>query len=83
MVEKVISKTTSIPVTHSFKEAFLLGSRMAAMNNSEIIPVGAPNEVFRKPESEFVAEFSGVGNLFLGESVIINGIAYVDIECII
>ena len=73
--------TTIIHVTHSFEEAFLLGSRMAIMNKGEIVQVGTPNEVFRKPNSEFVAEFLGVGNLFQGESRIDadSGIASIDV----
>ncbi len=74
-----ITKTTTIHVTHSFEEAFLLGSRLAVMNKGEIVQVGKPNEVFRKPDSEFVADFLGVGNLFQGESIINDGIAYIDI----
>ncbi len=75
-----VMKTTTIHVTHSFEEAFLLGSRMAVMNKGAIIQVGEPNDVFRKPESEFVADFLGVGNLFQGESIINNGVAYIDLD---
>lgn len=75
-----ITNTTIIHVTHSFEEAFLLGSQMAVMDKGEIVQVGTPNEVFRKPESEFAAEFLGVGNLFQGESRINNGIAHIDVD---
>ena len=72
--------TTMIHVTHSFDEAFLLGRRMAIMNNGEIVQVGEPSEVFRKPNCKFAAEFLGVTNVFLGDSVINNGIAYINID---
>lgn len=75
-----ITNTTIIHVTHSFEEAFLLGSRMAVMDKGEIVQVGTPNEVFRKPESKFAAEFLGVGNLFQGESRVDNGIAGIDVD---
>ena len=75
-----ITNTTIIHVTHSFEEAFLLGSQMAVMDKGEIVQVGTPNEVFRKPESEFAAEFLGVGNLFQGESRIDNDIARIDVD---
>ncbi|MDY6865453.1 MAG: tungstate ABC transporter ATP-binding protein WtpC [Halobacteriota archaeon] len=80
-LEKIhsITKTTTIHVTHSFEEAFLLGSRMTVMNKGEILQVGEPNEVFRKPNSEFVADFLGVGNCFQGESLITENIASIDI----
>jgi molybdopterin-binding protein len=72
--------TTMIHVTHSFDEAFLLGSQMAIMNNGEIVQVGEPSEVFRKPNCKFAAEFLGVTNVFQGESVIDNGLSYVNIQ---
>lgn len=75
-----IMNTTIIHVTHSFEEAFLLGNRLAVMNKGEIVQVGTPNEVFRKPESKFAAEFLGVGNLFQGESRIDSGIACIDVD---
>lgn len=75
-----IAKTTMIHVTHSFEEAFLLGSRMAVMNKGEIAQVGKPSKVFRKPNSKFVADFLGVVNLFKGESSIDNGLAYIDVN---
>jgi molybdopterin-binding protein len=72
--------TTLIHVTHSFDEAFLLGSQMAIMNKGEIVQVGEPSEVFRKPNCKFAAEFLGVSNIFRGESVIDNGIANINID---
>ncbi|MFW6115199.1 MAG: tungstate ABC transporter ATP-binding protein WtpC [Thermodesulfobacteriota bacterium] len=75
-----LTSTTMIHVTHSFDEAFLLGSRMAIMNHGEIVQVGEPVEVFRKPNSKFAAEFLGVTNIFRGESRIHNRIAYIDIN---
>lgn len=68
-----LTRTTMIHVTHSFDEAFLLGNRMAIMNNGEIVQTGEPGEVFRKPNSRFVAEFLGVTNVFQGEAIMDNG----------
>jgi ABC-type Fe3+/spermidine/putrescine transport system ATPase subunit len=72
--------TTMIHVTHSFDEAFLLGRRITIMNNGEIVQVGEPSDVFRKPNCTFVAEFLGVTNVFRGKSVIDNGIAHITIN---
>jgi molybdate transport system ATP-binding protein/molybdate/tungstate transport system ATP-binding protein len=75
-----VTQTTIIHVTHSFDEAFLLGHQLAIMNNGEIIQVGEPREVFRKPESKFVAEFLGVSNIFEGMSVVNNGAPYIQVN---
>jgi molybdopterin-binding protein len=75
-----LTHTTMIHVTHSFDEAFLLGSQMAIMNDGEIVQAGEPSEVFRKPNCKFAAEFLGVTNVFRGESVIDNNIAYININ---
>jgi len=72
-------KTTTIHITHNFEEAFL-GDRIAVMNNGIVAQVGEPDEVFRKPNSEFVASFVGEGNLFKGNSTIAEDIALIDVE---
>jgi molybdopterin-binding protein len=75
-----VTGTTMLHVTHSFNEAFLLGSRMAVMDKGEIIQVGEPGEVFRKPNCKFVAEFLGVRNVFRGTAVIEGETAYVNVN---
>jgi len=72
-----LTETTTIHVTHSFEEAFSLGDRIAVMRDGKIIQVGAPDYVFRKPNSEFIADFVGVENLFRGKSVVHDGISEV------
>jgi len=72
-----ITGTTTIHVTHSFEEAFSLSDRIAVMGNGQIIQVGAPDDVFRKPNSEFIADFVGVENLFRGKSVVHDTISEV------
>lgn len=59
--------TTKIHVTHDFEEAVALGDRIAVMNKGKIVQMGSPEEIFRKPGSEFVAHFVGVRNIFRGE----------------
>ncbi len=59
--------TTTIHVTHDFEEAVALADRIGVMNQGKVVQVGSPEEIFRKPESEFVARFVGVRNIFRGE----------------
>lgn len=75
-----LTKTTTIHVTHSFEEAFALGDRIAVMCGGRIIQVGAPDEVFRRPNSRFIADFVGVENLFRGRSVVHNDLALVQVD---
>ena len=64
---------TKIQVTHDFEEAVALGDRIAVMNEGRIVQVGSPGEIFRRPESEFVARFVGSGNILRGVVKIRDG----------
>jgi molybdopterin-binding protein len=59
--------TTTIHVTHDFEEAVALGDRIAVVHEGRIAQVGPPEDIFRRPSSEFVARFVGVRNIFHGE----------------
>ena len=58
--------TTILHVTHNFEEALTLGQRVAVFNEGQIVQCGTPDDIFRKPESNFVAEFVGTRNIFSG-----------------
>ncbi len=51
--------STMIYVTHDQVEAMTLASRIVVMRNGEIQQIGAPAEVYEKPENLFVAGFLG------------------------
>jgi molybdate transport system ATP-binding protein/molybdate/tungstate transport system ATP-binding protein len=57
---------TVVHVTHNFEEVFALADRVAVMNKGEIVQCGHPDEVFRKPNCAFIANFTGVENIFRG-----------------
>jgi iron(III) transport system ATP-binding protein len=50
---------TAIYVTHDQAEAFGLAERIVIMNRGHIDAVGAPKDVFDRPETPFVARFLG------------------------
>jgi putative spermidine/putrescine transport system ATP-binding protein len=54
---------TFIYVTHDQDEALSMSDRIAVMENGNIVQIGAPNEIYDQPESQFVAGFVGVSNL--------------------
>jgi len=59
---------TSIYVTHDQQEAFAIADRVVIMNAGQIEQIGAPQQVFRHPASEWVARFLGLANLLRGEA---------------
>ncbi|HSE28169.1 MAG TPA: ABC transporter ATP-binding protein [Gemmatimonadales bacterium] len=58
--------TTTLQVTHDFDEALRLGERVAVLAEGRIAQAGTPEEVFRHPNSAFVARFIGAGNVIPG-----------------
>lgn len=50
---------TCVIVTHDQEEAMILGDRVAVMSEGRIEQVGAPETLYRQPDSEFVAGFLG------------------------
>ncbi len=74
------SGITTIHVTHDHVEAILLGDKIGVLSDGKLIQVGEPDEIFRKPKSEFVAKFVGVENIFSGKSELKKGLARIDIR---
>lgn len=61
------TQQTAIYVTHDQEEAFALADRILVMNAGQIVQAGAPQEIFLKPASPFVARFLELTNIFEGE----------------
>ena len=60
---------TFIFVTHDQEEAMTMSDRIAVMRQGKIEQLGAPEELYERPQTEFVAGFLGVSNLLDAEVV--------------
>ena len=54
---------TAVHVTHDREEAMVMADRIVIMNGGEIAQAGSPEEVYNKPNSDFVAAFMGAENV--------------------
>jgi len=63
---KALQKTlgiTFIFVTHDQGEALSMADRVAVFDHGRLMQVGTPEEIYRKPNSRFVADFVGSSNV--------------------
>jgi len=60
---------TSVYVTHDQTEAMVIADRIAIMNEGSIEQVGAGEEIYLEPLTNFVASFVGKANLLAGKIV--------------
>jgi spermidine/putrescine transport system ATP-binding protein len=57
---------TFIFVTHDQEEALTLSDRIAVMSAGKILQVGTPNDIYERPQHQFVAQFIGDINFLPG-----------------
>jgi spermidine/putrescine transport system ATP-binding protein len=57
---------TFIHVTHDQEEAMTMADAIAVMNKGRIEQLGAPEELYERPRTSFVARFLGASNLLEG-----------------
>ena len=57
---------TTILVTHNQEEAFDVADRIGVMSMGRLLETGAPQALYQRPQTEFVASFLGTANLWLG-----------------
>lgn len=57
---------TFIIVTHDQEEAMTVASRIAVMNEGQLIQVATPEQIYEYPNSRYVADFIGDVNLLEG-----------------
>lgn len=60
-------KKTMIYVTHDQEEALSIADRVVVMEKGRFRQVGRPIDIYRAPNSSFVADFVGTSNFFQGE----------------
>ena len=60
---------TILHVTHDFEEAISLGNYIAVIGEGHLKQTGTPDEIFRRPNSEFVARFAMARNILRGEVI--------------
>jgi sulfate/thiosulfate transport system ATP-binding protein len=53
-------------ITHDQEEAMELGDEIAILNGGRLEQIGAPDEVYNSPQTEFVATFLGTANVAEG-----------------
>ena len=59
-------ETTFVIVTHDQDEAMTVADRIGVMRNGRLAQVGAPAEIYERPNSRWVADFVGEVNLIEG-----------------
>jgi len=57
---------TTVMVTHDQEEALTMADRIVVMNQGVIDQVGTPVEIYRRPNTAFVADFIGTMNFMAG-----------------
>ena len=58
---------TAVYVTHDQSEAMAISDNIIIMNKGVVAQMGSPEEIYHKPQSEFVADFIGEVNFLDGE----------------
>jgi len=60
---------TTVYVTHDQKEALSIADKMAILKDGQVHQVGSPSDIYRSPNSKFVAEFIGETNFVPAKTV--------------
>ena len=67
---------TTVYVTHDQSEAMTTADLIAVMNGGRIDQLGTPEDIYDRPQSEFVARFIGASNVIKGTARDGNHIAF-------
>jgi len=66
--------TTFVNVTHDQEEAMTMSDRIVILRDGAIQQIGAPDQLYNRPETRFVADFLGRANFLEGTVAKINGV---------
>ncbi len=66
---------TFVVVTHDQEEALTMADRIAVLDRGRVVQTGAPEELYEKPATPFVAGFLGDSNVFPGTIELTHGVA--------
>jgi len=69
---------TTVYVTHDQSEAMTTADLIAVMNGGRIDQLGTPEDIYDRPQSEFVARFIGASNVITGTARDGNHVAFAD-----
>jgi len=64
---------TFVYVTHDQEEALTMADRIAVMSEGQVLQVGAPDDIYERPTSRFVADFIGETNFLDGRLKAVDG----------
>ena len=64
---------TTVFVTHDQSEALAMSDQIVVMSEGRVEQVGAPEEVYNTPASEFVAHFLGASNILAARCALSSG----------
>ncbi len=67
---------TTVYVTHDQSEAMTTADLIAVMNAGKIDQLGTPEDIYDRPQSEFVARFIGASNVIKGTARDDNHVAF-------
>ena len=66
---------TTLYVTHDQAEAMVISDRVVVLEQGRLAQVGAPEDLFRRPQSRFVAEFIGKTNIVEATAITADTVA--------
>ena len=68
-------RLTTVYVTHDQSEALALSHEIAVMNEGRIVQIGAPRDIYERPQDRFVADFVGTANFLDATVIAAEGVA--------